>query len=163
MRTQCFVPVLRLIPLAGGLWLAAQTPQQIPLSSARLDARPLTVQYEERLTVPGKHPVAGCRRTFAIRGDLAPVTDTVIYLSKGSGGSSHVREIAFSNGDRLRIDERHSLITAIRTSVVFSEQLPLLTSRSNCTEDFNGQKQRLFTEANEKLLGYRLVAETRRT
>jgi hypothetical protein len=152
-----------MIPAAGGLWLAAQTTQQIQLSSVRLDARPLTIHYEERLSVPGKTPIIGSRRTFAIRGDLSTVTDTIISSKNGSGVSSHVREIAFSNGDRLRIDERLSLITAIRTSVAFSEQLPLLTARSNCTEDFTGQRQRSFARRAEKLLGYPVVAETRQT
>ncbi|GIU79820.1 MAG: hypothetical protein KatS3mg005_3058 [Bryobacteraceae bacterium] len=150
-----------MIPAAGGLWLAAQTTQQIQLSSVRLDARPLTVQYEERPIVPGKAPVIGSKRTFAIRGDLSTVTDTIIYFTNGNGVSSHVREIAFSSGDRLRIDERLSLVTAIRTSVVFSEQLPLLTTRSNCTDDFTGQRQRSFSTRAEKLLGYSFVAETR--
>lgn len=159
VRRNIFVPLL--VCAACGPWLAAQKPQQIPLSSVRLDARPLTVQYEERLSVPGKSPVVGSRRTFAIRGDFSTVTDTTIYFTNGNGVSSHVREIAFSNGDRMRIDEQHSLITAIRTAAVFSEQLPLLTARSNCTEDFTGQRQRSFAVRNEKLLGYSLVAETR--
>jgi len=155
--------VIILVLASGGCGsrLAAQQPQRIPLSSVRLDARPLTIQYEERLSVPGKTPVIGSRRVFAIRGDFSTVTDTTIYYTNGDGVSSHVREVAFFNGDRLRMDERLKLITAIRTAIVFPEQLPLLTARSNCTEDFTGRRQRSFAVRNERLLGYSVVAERR--
>lgn len=163
MLARLLFPVLALIPVASAPWPAAQTAQQVRLSSVRLDARPLTVQYEERLSVPGKTPVLASRRIFAIRGDLSTVTETIVYFTNGNGVSSHVREVAFSNGDRLRIDEGLSVITAIRTAVVFSEQLPLLTARSNCTEDFTGERQRSFAARNEKWLGYPVVAETRQS
>ncbi|MGB9610453.1 MAG: hypothetical protein ACPL7M_05725 [Bryobacteraceae bacterium] len=111
--------------------------------------------------MPGKTPVIGFRRFFAMRGDFSAVTDTATDCTNGNGVSSRGREVTLSNGDRLRIDERLKLVTAIRTAVVFPEPLPLLPARSNYTEDFSGRRQRSFAVRKEKLLAYSVVAETR--
>lgn len=161
MRNLINVLLLAAVTGAMSFGQTKESRARITLSSVHPAARPLTVRYEERLAAPGKAPAVGSRRIFAIRGDLSTVTESFVYFLNGSGVSSHTREIGFANGDRVRIDERLSLVTAVRTPVVFSEELPQLTARSDCSEDFLGNRQHAFADRNEKILGFRVVSETK--
>lgn len=133
----------------------------VALSDVNLDTVPLTVWYEEWLTSPGRAPLQGARLTLAVRRDRSTAKERVVYSLDGAKVASHIREIGFGNGDRIRTDEILRLVTALRTAFVFSEDLPVVTARSNCSLDFTGRRVFSYADEGTKFLGYRVVVERR--
>lgn len=133
----------------------------VALSDVNLDTVPLTVWHEEWLTSPGRAPLQGARLTLAVRRDRSTSKERVVDSLDGAKVASHIREIGFGNGDRIRTDEILRLVTALRTAFVFSEDLPVVTARSNCLLDFTGRRVFSYADEGTTFLGYRVVVERR--
>jgi hypothetical protein len=131
------------------------------IDSIRLDAKPITVIYEEWLSAPGRADHLSARRTLAIRGDFSTVVDYQVFTLSGNKVASHSREIGFANGDRIRVDEQLGLLVGIHTPLVFPDDLPVFTAKSNCSENFAGHKERAYENKGDRWLNYSVVSELR--
>lgn len=124
----------------------------------RVTIVPLTISWHELLNRPDQtRPVESTVTTLAIRSDGSTASSKVVSRLDGKSVLYRTRELFFSNGDRAQIDDISQVITAVKTRLAFSPELPLLKREADCSIDEMGAPVSGTNVGTTTILGYRAV------